>query len=81
MPPRQTRRRVVPQNAEKYPHPTRYGSHSSMIDEEKTEELSDKNLVVLKDEHGYYTTSRKNLDNGLADPKRYELSRLSFYKK
>ena len=45
MPPRQTRRRVVPQKAEKYPHPTRYGSHSSMIDEEKTEELSDKNLV------------------------------------
>ncbi len=81
MPPRQNRRRVVPQKAEKYPHPTRYGSHSSMIDEEKTDELSDENLVVLKDEHGYYTTSRKNLDNGLADPKRYELSRLSFYKK
>ena len=52
-----------------------------MIDEEKTEELSDKNLVVLKDEHGYYVTDRKKLDSGLADPKRYTLSRLSFYKK
>tara|TARA_B100000749_G_C18410295_1_gene458776 strand:+ start:1020 stop:1265 length:246 start_codon:yes stop_codon:yes gene_type:complete len=80
MPPRQIRRRVVPQKSEKYPYPSRYGSHSSMIDEEKTEELSDKNLVVLEDEHGYYITSRKKLDSGFADPKRYEFSRLSFYK-
>jgi len=63
---------------EDYPHPTRYGSHASMIDEEETEKLTDKSLVVLKDEHGYYTTKKSILDNGLADPKRCDTTRLSW---
>ena len=63
---------------ESYPYPTRYGSHSSMIDEEETEKLTDESLVVLKDEHGCYTTKKSILDNGLADPKRYDTTRLSW---
>tara|TARA_Y100000310_G_C20063251_1_gene525958 strand:+ start:136 stop:300 length:165 start_codon:yes stop_codon:yes gene_type:complete len=41
-----------------------------MIDEEKTSELTDEKMVVLKDEHGMYITYKDRLDNGLADPKR-----------
>lgn len=52
-----------------------------MIDEEKTDELKDKNMVVLEDEHGFYTTYRNRLDSGLSDPKRSKTSRLNFYKK
>jgi hypothetical protein len=52
-----------------------------MIDEEKTGELNDNQKVVLEDEHGYYTTDRKRIDSGLADPNRYKGDRLKFYKK
>jgi hypothetical protein len=52
-----------------------------MIDEEKTAELNDDQLVVLKDEHGYYTTYKNRLDSGLSDPKRCVITRLNFYKK
>jgi hypothetical protein len=55
--------------------PSKYGSHLSMIDEEKTEELEalygDNNRVVLEDEKGQYITYRSRLDSGLADPRRY----------
>ena len=51
-----------------------------MIDEEKTSELNDKNKVVLLDEHGHYITSRDRIDNGLADPKRSDGRRLTFYR-
>ena len=74
-------RRQVPVKQETYDYPTRFGSHSSMIDEEKTEELKDDQEVVLKDEHGYYTTHKKKLDSGLADPNRYDGNRLKFFKK
>jgi len=77
---RQRRANRVPTKQEPYKYPTRYGSHSSMIDEEKTAELEDKNMVVLEDEHGYYTTYRDRLDTGLSDPKRYSVGRLNFYK-
>ena len=69
----------VPQKSTSYPYPSRYGSHVSMIDEEKTGELPEENRVVLQDEHGYYVTDRKRLDDGLADPKRSSGSRLSFF--
>ena len=72
------RRYAGPAKKEKYPHPSRFGSHSSMIDEEKTSELNDENRVVLLDEHGSYITSRDRLDAGGADPRRYATSRLKF---
>ena len=74
-------KRHVPVKQESYKYPTRFGSHSSMIDEEKTGELNDGQKVVLEDEHGYYTTGRERLDSGLADPNRYKGGRLKFYKR
>lgn len=54
-----------------YPYPSRYGSHSSMIvKDEKGNEKTIGDLVVLSDENGEYTTSRNKLDNGLTDPSR-----------
>ena len=55
--------------------PSLYGSHYSMIDEEETEKLDDDEMVVLKDEKGFYKTYRKRLDNKMADPRRYNMSR------
>jgi hypothetical protein len=55
--------------------PSLYGSHSSMIDEEETEKLDDGTMVVLKDEKGFYKTYRKRLNNKMADPRRYNMSR------
>ena len=52
-----------------------------MIDEEKTDELKDEKMVVLKDEHGYYTTYKKRLDTGFSDPKRTLGDRLTFFNK
>jgi len=54
--------------------PSRFGSHSSMIVES---EISDENLVTLKDEFGEYVTEKSKLDTGLADPNRYAVSRIS----
>lgn len=58
-------------------YPSQYGSHKSMINEEKTQKLKDKNLVVCTDDLGDYTTERIKLDNGLADVNRYEMKRMS----
>jgi len=69
-------KRYASAKQESYKYPTRFGSHSSMIDEEKTGELNNDQVVVLEDEHGYYTTERKRLDSGLADPNRYKDDRL-----
>ena len=77
---RARRQARVPTKQEAYKYKTRYGSHSDMIDEDKTSELNDEKLAVLEDEHGYYITERRRIDNGLADPKRYTQSRLKFYK-
>jgi len=74
-------RRQVPVKQESYDYPTRFGSHSSMIDEEKTGELNDDQKAVLKDEHGFYTTYKNRLDSGLSDPSRYRGDRLKFFKK
>jgi len=60
---------------EKYPYPSRHGSHSSMINEEQTAELDalfgNSLQVVLEDEKGFYITQKRRLDTGLADPNRY----------
>jgi hypothetical protein len=58
-------------------YPSVFGSHASMIDEDETNKLDDPTLVVLRDEHGLYTTERNKLDNGTADPNRYKVDRLS----
>ena len=49
---------------EKYPYPSRYGSHRSMVVHE------DGNRVVCEDEYGQYWTTVDRLDNGEADPRR-----------
>ncbi len=50
--------------------PSLFGSHSSMIESEAG------GVVVLRDEKGLYATTRGRLDTGLADPKRYDSSRV-----
>ena len=77
---RARRQNRIPTKQEPYKYKTRYGSHSDMIDEDKTSELNDENKVVLLDEHGYYITSRNRLDSGLADPHRTDGRRLNFFK-
>ena len=49
---------------EKYPYPSRFGSHKLMV----VNESGDK--VICKDEFGEYETEKWRLDNGLADPNR-----------
>jgi len=57
---------------EKYPYPSVYGSHETMVDKEATKFLSNENghLVVCRDADGFYLTEKKNLDSKLADPYR-----------
>lgn len=61
-----------------YPYKSRYGSHSSMINEEATAKLplEANDVVVLTDEFGDYTTERSNLDSGTVDQRRCATSRL-----
>ncbi len=54
-----------------YPFPSRFGSHSSMVLSQNEDE------VLCEDEFGRYSTSKKNLDSGLADPNRTATSRIS----
>ena len=72
------KQRRIPAKVEPYAYPSRYGSHSSMVDEEKTNQLGSEDEVVLKDEWGFYTTKRDRIDSGLSDPKRYCTSRVKF---
>lgn len=60
-----------------YKYPSRFGSHASMINQAATAELNDPDLVVLTDEFGNYSTYKNRLDNGFADPKRFNENRLS----
>lgn len=46
--------------------PSLYGSHESMVVEENCD-----GSVTCRDAYGDYTTSKSVLDNGLADPNRY----------
>ena len=54
--------------------PSLYGSHASMINEDY-DDLGD-GVVWLTDEKGNYSTTRDRLDTGLADPRRYDSSRV-----
>jgi hypothetical protein len=53
-----------------YKYESRFGSHKSMV----IEELVDGN-VVCEDEFGKYQTKASNVDNGSADPNRFDLTR------
>ena len=54
--------------------PSSFGSHASMINEDY-DDLGD-GVVWLTDEKGNYSTTRDRLDTGLADPRRYDSSRV-----
>ena len=55
-----------------YPHPSRYGSHASMVTHYPGFNFGSlAGWVVCKDEYGTYKTERKNLDTGVADPARH----------
>ena len=56
----------------KYPYPSRFGSHKSML---INDDLIDNN-ITCEDEFGEYNTTRDRLDNGRSDPNRYTTSRL-----
>lgn len=60
----------------KYPFPSQFGSHASMVDQEKTVKLGQDNLVACLDEYGVYVTEKNRLDSGCADPNRFKESRL-----
>lgn len=57
-----------------YAYPSRYGSHQSMVVQE-----SEGDWVVCEDERGFYATTKKDLDSGLADG--YRNSSLHFRRK
>lgn len=52
--------------------PSLYGSHASMI----VVASWLRPWLVLRDEKGVYETTRDRLDTGLADPRRYDSSRI-----
>jgi len=68
----------LPSSKKSYDFPSRFGSHSSMINQAETDKLQEvtKSAVVLTDEYGEYITDKVNLDTGLADPARYKPERL-----
>lgn len=53
--------------------PSLYGSHTSMV-VGSTDAAT--GWVLLEDEKGEYETTRDRLDTGLADPRRYDSSRV-----
>ena len=62
-------KKQLPVKSEKYPYPSRYGSHNSMVFFRLGK------TVFCRDEFGPYITSVDKLDNGLADPNRHNENR------
>ena len=58
------------------PSPMQSRSVVSMIDENLQEAVVTEGWVILRDEKGVYNTTRDRLDTGLADPRRYDSSRV-----
>jgi hypothetical protein len=65
------------------PHESEFGSHKSMINQVETDKLNpqieltvERELVVCKDQFGFYTTERWRLDNNMSDPNRWAGSRV-----
>lgn len=61
-----------PMRAEKYPYPSVFGSHKSMVVKEDEDGVH----CTCADEFGEYVTEIKRLDNGCSDPNRYAQSRI-----
>jgi len=60
---------------------TAYGTHSDMIVTDEAvlkrlrfDEFETIQLVLAKDDEGYYITRKDRVDSGLADPNRYDSS-------
>lgn len=54
--------------------PSIYGSHASMIEQSLMDQpalVEQPDLMLLRDERGFYLTDRFRLDNGQADPNRH----------
>lgn len=58
-----------------------YGTHSDMLVTDETvlkrlhfDEFETVQLVLAKDDEGYYITEKNRVDSGLADPNRYATS-------
>lgn len=62
---------IIPEVKAKYEYPSRYGTHSSMILKEETEDIGMEEVVICKDEYGKYATTTRHVDSGMADPNRY----------
>lgn len=60
-----------PKKEVKYPYPSRFGSHASMVTGEPCD-----GWCECTDEFGEYETEIIRLDNGEADPNRYAEARL-----
>lgn len=54
----------------KYLYPSRFGTHKTMVVREEGDN------VVCQDEFGEYVTPKIRVDNGCADPNRYNISRI-----
>jgi hypothetical protein len=56
---------------------THFGSHANMVIDHTAISgvIVGENEVICKDDNGYYVTEKTKLDNGLADPNRYTLSK------
>lgn len=65
---------------QKYKYPSRFGSHTSMVDAKKTEELGQPDKVVCVDEYGDYVTYRNRLDTGGVDQIRADGRRVKYEK-
>lgn len=67
----------------KYGYPSRFGSHTSMINHEETQKLFNSgitDMVVCTDEYGDYVTFSKRLDTGGIDTKRSDGRRIKYEK-
>jgi len=63
-------RREIPK-VEKNSYPSRFGSHTTMVNKDMSNDLKDDHWVICEDELGVYVTMVSRLDNGLADPYRF----------
>jgi len=77
--------KYIPQNkAPILNYPSQYGSHTSMVNGEKTAKLTKKEqgeFVMCEDDYGTYKTEKWRLDCGLADPHRNSGNRFAVLSK
>jgi hypothetical protein len=51
---------------------TPFGSHKEMVIANTTDINLHEDQVICKDDRGHYITTKNRIDNGLADPSRYD---------